>query len=147
MEFSRRSMIYDRLSSGLLKGSKEFLVASVRRLIDERWLPEVSTKTHWINVVPIKVNVHAWKVRHWHAMSSKSTTGGYSQLHSGPTRVGFSSHHPYRRPGTEDEPSSISSVLCYSLQNLSLSEGSVLPRVVMCIGWTNGETCTGSRVL
>ncbi|GJT37028.1 RNA-directed DNA polymerase, eukaryota, reverse transcriptase zinc-binding domain protein [Tanacetum coccineum] len=46
-----------------LKGSGEFFVASVRRLIDERWLPEVSTITRWINVVPIKVNVHAWKVR------------------------------------------------------------------------------------
>ncbi|GKA53418.1 RNA-directed DNA polymerase, eukaryota [Tanacetum coccineum] len=37
----------------------EFSVAYVRRLIDEHWLPEVSTKTHWINFVPIKVNVHA----------------------------------------------------------------------------------------
>ncbi|GJZ25140.1 RNA-directed DNA polymerase, eukaryota, reverse transcriptase zinc-binding domain protein [Tanacetum coccineum] len=46
-----------------LEGSGEFFVASVRRLIDERWLSEVSTKTRWINVVPIKVNVHAWKVR------------------------------------------------------------------------------------
>ncbi|GKE15906.1 RNA-directed DNA polymerase, eukaryota, reverse transcriptase zinc-binding domain protein [Tanacetum coccineum] len=42
-----------------LEGSGEFSVASVRRLIDERWLPEVSTKTRWITVVPIKVNVHA----------------------------------------------------------------------------------------
>ncbi|GJV74022.1 RNA-directed DNA polymerase, eukaryota, reverse transcriptase zinc-binding domain protein [Tanacetum coccineum] len=45
------------------EGSREFMVASVRRLIDECWLSEVSTKTRWINVVPIKVNVHAWKVR------------------------------------------------------------------------------------
>nr|GEX10366.1 putative ribonuclease H-like domain-containing protein [Tanacetum cinerariifolium] len=45
-----------------LKGSRDFSVAFVRRLIDECWLLEVSTKTHWINVVPIKVNVHAWKV-------------------------------------------------------------------------------------
>nr|GEU65044.1 RNA-directed DNA polymerase, eukaryota [Tanacetum cinerariifolium] len=45
------------------EGSGEFFIAFVRRLIDERWLPEVSTKTRWINVVPIKVNVHAWKVR------------------------------------------------------------------------------------
>ncbi|GKA98632.1 RNA-directed DNA polymerase, eukaryota, reverse transcriptase zinc-binding domain protein [Tanacetum coccineum] len=41
----------------------EFSVAYVRRLIDERWLPEVSTRTCWIKVVPIKVNVHAWKVK------------------------------------------------------------------------------------
>ncbi|GJY00333.1 hypothetical protein Tco_0357351 [Tanacetum coccineum] len=47
-----------------LEGSGEFLVASVRRLIDEGWLPELSTKTCWINVMPIKVNVHAWKVRY-----------------------------------------------------------------------------------
>ncbi|GJS96280.1 RNA-directed DNA polymerase, eukaryota, reverse transcriptase zinc-binding domain protein [Tanacetum coccineum] len=46
-----------------LEGSGEFLVASVRRPIDERWLPEVSIKTLWINVMPIKVNVHAWKVK------------------------------------------------------------------------------------
>ncbi|GKA14601.1 RNA-directed DNA polymerase, eukaryota [Tanacetum coccineum] len=46
-----------------LEGSGEFTAASVRRLIDEHWLPEVSTKTRWIYVVPIKVNVHAWKVR------------------------------------------------------------------------------------
>ncbi|GKC32869.1 hypothetical protein Tco_1040163 [Tanacetum coccineum] len=46
-----------------LEGSGEFFVAYVRRLIDDRWLPKVSTKTRWINVVPIKVNVHAWKVR------------------------------------------------------------------------------------
>nr|GEZ29991.1 RNA-directed DNA polymerase, eukaryota, reverse transcriptase zinc-binding domain protein [Tanacetum cinerariifolium] len=42
-----------------LKGSGEFFVASVRRVIDECWLPEVSNKTRWINVVPIKVKVHA----------------------------------------------------------------------------------------
>ncbi|GKF21633.1 hypothetical protein Tco_0070271, partial [Tanacetum coccineum] len=46
-----------------LEGSREFSVASVRKLIVERWLPEVLTKTRWINVVPNKVNVHAWKVR------------------------------------------------------------------------------------
>ncbi|GJT26448.1 hypothetical protein Tco_0906723 [Tanacetum coccineum] len=45
------------------QGLEKFSVSSVRRLIDERWLLEVSTKTRWINVVPIKVNVHAWKVR------------------------------------------------------------------------------------
>ncbi|GJV77133.1 ribonuclease H-like domain-containing protein [Tanacetum coccineum] len=46
-----------------LKGSGEFSVASVRKLIDDRMLPEVSPKTRWIIVVPIKVNVHVWKVR------------------------------------------------------------------------------------
>ncbi|GJX43473.1 hypothetical protein Tco_0260149 [Tanacetum coccineum] len=46
-----------------LEGSREFSVASIRKLIDDRMLPEVSPKTRWIIVVPIKVNVHAWKVR------------------------------------------------------------------------------------
>nr|GEY82250.1 RNA-directed DNA polymerase, eukaryota, reverse transcriptase zinc-binding domain protein [Tanacetum cinerariifolium] len=47
----------------MLDGSGEFSVASVRRLLDDSLLPEVSSKTQWINAVPIKVNVHAWKVR------------------------------------------------------------------------------------
>ncbi|GJQ95193.1 RNA-directed DNA polymerase, eukaryota, reverse transcriptase zinc-binding domain protein [Tanacetum coccineum] len=46
-----------------LEGSGEFSVASIRRLIDKRILPEVSTKTRWITGVPIKVNIHAWKVK------------------------------------------------------------------------------------
>ncbi|GKC75973.1 RNA-directed DNA polymerase, eukaryota [Tanacetum coccineum] len=45
------------------EGSGEFSVASVRRMIDDRWLPNVSAKTRWTSVVPIKINVHAWKVR------------------------------------------------------------------------------------
>ncbi|GKC75204.1 hypothetical protein Tco_1125978, partial [Tanacetum coccineum] len=46
-----------------LEGSGEFFVASIRRLIDKRILSEVSTKTRWITGVPIKVNIHAWKVK------------------------------------------------------------------------------------
>ncbi|PWA87879.1 RNA-directed DNA polymerase, eukaryota, Reverse transcriptase zinc-binding domain protein [Artemisia annua] len=46
-----------------LEGSGEFSVASVRKLIDDKTLPEVAAKTRGIKVVPIKVNVHAWKVR------------------------------------------------------------------------------------
>ncbi|GJV59411.1 RNA-directed DNA polymerase, eukaryota [Tanacetum coccineum] len=45
------------------EGSGEFSVASVRRMIDDRWLPNVSAKTRWTSVVPIKINVHTWKVR------------------------------------------------------------------------------------
>ncbi|GJY82238.1 RNA-directed DNA polymerase, eukaryota, reverse transcriptase zinc-binding domain protein, partial [Tanacetum coccineum] len=45
-----------------LEGSGESSVAFVQRLIDKRWLPEILTKTRWINVVPIKVNAYAWKV-------------------------------------------------------------------------------------
>nr|GEV91264.1 RNA-directed DNA polymerase, eukaryota, nucleotide-binding alpha-beta plait domain protein [Tanacetum cinerariifolium] len=33
------------------------------RVIDDCSLPVVSSKTKWVNVVPIKVNTHAWKVR------------------------------------------------------------------------------------
>nr|GEX70849.1 RNA-directed DNA polymerase, eukaryota, reverse transcriptase zinc-binding domain protein [Tanacetum cinerariifolium] len=33
------------------------------KLIDDFMLPEVSSKMRWIKAVPIKVNVHAWKVK------------------------------------------------------------------------------------
>ncbi|GJX77001.1 RNA-directed DNA polymerase, eukaryota, reverse transcriptase zinc-binding domain protein [Tanacetum coccineum] len=46
-----------------LEGSGELSLASVRKLIDDKTLPEVSAKSRWIKVVPIKVNIHAWKVR------------------------------------------------------------------------------------
>nr|GEW25635.1 RNA-directed DNA polymerase, eukaryota [Tanacetum cinerariifolium] len=42
-----------------LEGSGEFTIMSVRKLIDDFMLPEVSSKTRWIKAVPIKVNVHA----------------------------------------------------------------------------------------
>nr|GEY56291.1 RNA-directed DNA polymerase, eukaryota, reverse transcriptase zinc-binding domain protein [Tanacetum cinerariifolium] len=45
-----------------LEGSREFSVAYVQRLVDECCMLEVLTKTRCINVVPIIVNVHAWKV-------------------------------------------------------------------------------------
>nr|GEZ61443.1 RNA-directed DNA polymerase, eukaryota [Tanacetum cinerariifolium] len=44
-----------------LEKSGVFSVASIRKMIDDKRLPEVATKTRWIKVVPIKVNVHAWK--------------------------------------------------------------------------------------
>nr|GFA34476.1 RNA-directed DNA polymerase, eukaryota, reverse transcriptase zinc-binding domain protein [Tanacetum cinerariifolium] len=46
-----------------LEGSGEFTITSVRKMIDDFMLPEVSSKTRWIKAVPIKVNVHAWKVK------------------------------------------------------------------------------------
>nr|GEZ48223.1 RNA-directed DNA polymerase, eukaryota [Tanacetum cinerariifolium] len=42
-----------------LDGSGEFAITSVRKMIDDFMLPEVSSKTRWIKAVPIKVNVHA----------------------------------------------------------------------------------------
>nr|GFB46172.1 RVT_2 domain-containing protein [Tanacetum cinerariifolium] len=41
----------------------EFSVSSVRKVIDERCLPVVSIQTRWSKDVPIKINVHAWKVK------------------------------------------------------------------------------------
>ncbi|GKD13810.1 RNA-directed DNA polymerase, eukaryota, partial [Tanacetum coccineum] len=46
-----------------LEGSGVFSVASVRKLIDDVWLPGVTSKTRWIKAVPIKINIHAWKVK------------------------------------------------------------------------------------
>nr|GEY09360.1 RNA-directed DNA polymerase, eukaryota, reverse transcriptase zinc-binding domain protein [Tanacetum cinerariifolium] len=37
-----------------LEGSEEFSVASVRKLIDDKTLSEISSKSRWIKVVPIK---------------------------------------------------------------------------------------------
>nr|GEV64528.1 RNA-directed DNA polymerase, eukaryota [Tanacetum cinerariifolium] len=42
---------------------EDFSVASVRKVTDDKSLPEVDSKTRWIKYVPIKVNVHAWKVK------------------------------------------------------------------------------------
>ncbi|GKC69243.1 RNA-directed DNA polymerase, eukaryota, reverse transcriptase zinc-binding domain protein [Tanacetum coccineum] len=45
-----------------LENTGDFSVASVRKLIDAKMLPIMENKTRWINYVPIKVNIHAWKV-------------------------------------------------------------------------------------
>ncbi|GKB04127.1 RNA-directed DNA polymerase, eukaryota [Tanacetum coccineum] len=46
-----------------LQSSGDFTVASIRKLIDEFALSEVSSSTRWIKAVPIKVNVLAWKIK------------------------------------------------------------------------------------
>nr|GEU62574.1 putative reverse transcriptase domain-containing protein [Tanacetum cinerariifolium] len=46
-----------------LESSRDFSVASVKKVIDDKSLLEVDSKTRWIKCVPIKVNVHAWKVK------------------------------------------------------------------------------------
>nr|GEU53215.1 RNA-directed DNA polymerase, eukaryota, reverse transcriptase zinc-binding domain protein [Tanacetum cinerariifolium] len=46
-----------------LEGSGEFLVSSIRRALDDVHFPIVSTQTRWSKEVPIKINIHAWKVR------------------------------------------------------------------------------------
>nr|GFC36021.1 RNA-directed DNA polymerase, eukaryota, reverse transcriptase zinc-binding domain protein [Tanacetum cinerariifolium] len=42
-----------------LESSGEFSVASVWKVIDEKWLSNVNTMTRWIKCVPIKVHVLA----------------------------------------------------------------------------------------
>ncbi|GKA65576.1 RNA-directed DNA polymerase, eukaryota, reverse transcriptase zinc-binding domain protein [Tanacetum coccineum] len=66
VEFKRCSLDYTHwkpVALVLMRWLGDFSVASVRKLIDDKTLSEVSTKTRWIKVVPIKVNIHAWKVR------------------------------------------------------------------------------------
>nr|GEW79803.1 RNA-directed DNA polymerase, eukaryota [Tanacetum cinerariifolium] len=46
-----------------LESSGDFSVAPVRKVIDDKSLLDVESKTQWIKYVPIKVNVHAWKVK------------------------------------------------------------------------------------
>ncbi|GJR86855.1 RNA-directed DNA polymerase, eukaryota, reverse transcriptase zinc-binding domain protein [Tanacetum coccineum] len=46
-----------------LEGSGAFSVASIRRIIDDKLLPSVSSKTRWFSMVPIKANIIAWKVK------------------------------------------------------------------------------------
>nr|GEY08776.1 RNA-directed DNA polymerase, eukaryota, reverse transcriptase zinc-binding domain protein [Tanacetum cinerariifolium] len=53
----------DRWSWSLV-GSGDFSVSSVRKLIDNVILPKGILKTRRIKEVPIKINVHAWKVIH-----------------------------------------------------------------------------------
>nr|GEW21570.1 RNA-directed DNA polymerase, eukaryota, reverse transcriptase zinc-binding domain protein [Tanacetum cinerariifolium] len=80
-----------------LEGSSDFMVSSVRKLIDGVLLPEVTTKTRWIKAVHIKVNVHAWKVK----------------IDCLPTRFNIS------RRGTDNE-----SILCHICGNVGESSSS-----------------------
>nr|GEX17063.1 RNA-directed DNA polymerase, eukaryota, reverse transcriptase zinc-binding domain protein [Tanacetum cinerariifolium] len=45
-----------------LEGSQEFSVKSSHILIDNTILPKAEDPTRWLRVVPIKINVHAWRV-------------------------------------------------------------------------------------
>nr|GEY97917.1 RNA-directed DNA polymerase, eukaryota [Tanacetum cinerariifolium] len=46
-----------------LETMKSIDVATKMKIIDDTLLPSVNSKTRWINVVPIKINVLAWKVK------------------------------------------------------------------------------------
>nr|GEZ31607.1 RNA-directed DNA polymerase, eukaryota [Tanacetum cinerariifolium] len=46
-----------------LESSGEFSVKTTRSHIDDFFLPSVGDPTRWIKIVPIKINIFAWKVR------------------------------------------------------------------------------------
>nr|GFA18750.1 RNA-directed DNA polymerase, eukaryota, reverse transcriptase zinc-binding domain protein [Tanacetum cinerariifolium] len=45
-----------------LDKNKEFLVSSIRNLIDQNILPGMELQTKWCKSVPIKINVHTWRL-------------------------------------------------------------------------------------
>ncbi|GKB25726.1 RNA-directed DNA polymerase, eukaryota, partial [Tanacetum coccineum] len=45
-----------------LDGSGVFSVSSLRRVIDDAFLPKGNMKTRWVSAIPNKVNILAWKV-------------------------------------------------------------------------------------
>nr|GFA00190.1 RNA-directed DNA polymerase, eukaryota [Tanacetum cinerariifolium] len=45
-----------------IQSSQEFSVKSSRILIDNTIVPKAEVPTRWLRVVPIKVNIHAWRV-------------------------------------------------------------------------------------
>ncbi|GKB64299.1 RNA-directed DNA polymerase, eukaryota [Tanacetum coccineum] len=46
-----------------LEANGEFSVKFVRQLIDDSILPNEEVATRWVKVMPIKINVFAWRVR------------------------------------------------------------------------------------
>ncbi|GJT19431.1 RNA-directed DNA polymerase, eukaryota, reverse transcriptase zinc-binding domain protein [Tanacetum coccineum] len=46
-----------------LSSSRDFFVKSVRTLLDDSLLPNFDVPTRWINMVPIRVNILAWRIR------------------------------------------------------------------------------------
>ncbi|GJW41622.1 RNA-directed DNA polymerase, eukaryota [Tanacetum coccineum] len=48
--------------SWTLEGSGNFTVNSVRRYIDDMILPKSDSPTRWIKLIPIKINILAWKI-------------------------------------------------------------------------------------
>ncbi|GKB94008.1 RNA-directed DNA polymerase, eukaryota [Tanacetum coccineum] len=46
-----------------LEASGDFSVTTARHLIDDHLLPKGDVPTRWVKVVPIKINVFAWRVR------------------------------------------------------------------------------------
>ncbi|GKB04059.1 hypothetical protein Tco_0832202 [Tanacetum coccineum] len=82
-----------------LDGTGEYFVASVRKMIDDSYLPSVSSKTRWINVFPIKIDIHAWKVK----------------LDCLPTRLNISR----RVQGSSTKPFTLSTAISSSLRKMT----------------------------
>ncbi|GJW50927.1 putative ribonuclease H-like domain-containing protein [Tanacetum coccineum] len=61
--FSKPILNFISILDGSLEGLGDFSIASVRKLLDGNMLPEVASKTRWIKAMPIKVNVHVWRVK------------------------------------------------------------------------------------
>nr|GFB80467.1 RNA-directed DNA polymerase, eukaryota [Tanacetum cinerariifolium] len=74
IEEEQQNMLFSRISGVILpnmrdhwiwsfEASGDFSVTSARRLIDNYLLPKGDVQTRWVKVVPIKINVFAWRVR------------------------------------------------------------------------------------
>ncbi|GJR08480.1 RNA-directed DNA polymerase, eukaryota [Tanacetum coccineum] len=74
IEEEQQNMLFSRLSGVILpnmrdhwvwslEASGEFSITSARRLINNYLLPKGDVQTRWVKVVPIKINVFAWRVR------------------------------------------------------------------------------------
>nr|GFB55753.1 hypothetical protein [Tanacetum cinerariifolium] len=63
IDSSLDNSFHRKTRGGVEQSSREFSVASVRKVIDEKRLSNVTTMTRWIKCVPIKVNVLAWKIK------------------------------------------------------------------------------------
>ena len=45
-----------------MNGDGEFRVKDIRKLLDDVFLPKDEVPTRWVKVIPIKINIFAWKV-------------------------------------------------------------------------------------
>nr|GEX38647.1 RNA-directed DNA polymerase, eukaryota, reverse transcriptase zinc-binding domain protein [Tanacetum cinerariifolium] len=74
IEEEQQNMLFSRISGVILpnmrdrwiwslEASGDFWVTSARHLIDDYLFPKGDVQTRWVKVVPIKINVFAWRVR------------------------------------------------------------------------------------
>ncbi|GJZ68307.1 hypothetical protein Tco_0631547 [Tanacetum coccineum] len=81
-----------------LEGSGDFSVASTRKAIDDKRLSVVNSKTRWIKYVPIKVNVHAWKVK-LDALPTRFNISHRAVMYSTSSAVTYTSVYTDSEPG------------------------------------------------